>query len=347
MARRADIVLPVATTLERDDIARGHGDHVLAPNRRAVGPAARGPDRPRGASSTSPRARDRGVAFTEGRSTPAWLAHLYEATRCGSRGPRRRPATVRRRSGPLRAGRGRRACPARRPPYERLREDPARAPAVDPVGTHRDPSPRPSPAFGYDDCPAHPAWLEPAEWLGAPAAARHPLHLCSNQPATPPAQPVRPRRGEPGRARWPGREPIRINPATRRDRGIADGDLVRVFNDRGACLAGAVVTDAVMPRRRVAVDRRLVRPARPGRDGSLDVHGNPNVLTLDIGTSRLAQGPSSQHDAGRGRAVPRPAPGGEGLRPAREPPGRAGRPPQAQGMRAATASRSAPAMASC
>ena len=21
-------------------------------------------------------------------------------------------------------------------------------------------------AFGYDDCPGHPAWLEPAEWLG-------------------------------------------------------------------------------------------------------------------------------------------------------------------------------------
>ena len=27
--------------------------------------------------------------------------------------------------------------------------------------------------------------------------------------------------------------------------------------------------------------------------GGLDRHGNPNVLTLDKGTSRLAQGPSS------------------------------------------------------
>ena len=25
-------------------------------------------------------------------------------------------------------------------------------------------------AFGYDDCPGHPAWLEPAEWLGSPSA---------------------------------------------------------------------------------------------------------------------------------------------------------------------------------
>jgi biotin/methionine sulfoxide reductase len=27
--------------------------------------------------------------------------------------------------------------------------------------------------------------------------------------------------------------------------------------------------------------------------GTLDKHGNPNVLTLDKGTSRLAQGPSA------------------------------------------------------
>lgn len=31
-----------------------------------------------------------------------------------------------------------------------------------------------------------------------------------------------------------------------------------------------------------------------GVPGSLDKHGNPNVLTLDRGTSRLAQGTSAQ-----------------------------------------------------
>jgi biotin/methionine sulfoxide reductase len=41
-------------------------------------------------------------------------------------------------------------------------------------------------SFGYDDCPGHPAWLEPAEWLGSPLAARFPLHLLSNQPKTRP-----------------------------------------------------------------------------------------------------------------------------------------------------------------
>ena len=34
--------------------------------------------------------------------------------------------------------------------------------------------------------------------------------------------------------------------------------------------------------------------AEPGALGSLDKHGNPNVLTRDVGTSKLAQGPSAQ-----------------------------------------------------
>jgi biotin/methionine sulfoxide reductase len=36
--------------------------------------------------------------------------------------------------------------------------------------------------FGYDDCPPHPSWLEPAEWLGSAVASRYPIHLLSNQP---------------------------------------------------------------------------------------------------------------------------------------------------------------------
>ena len=35
-------------------------------------------------------------------------------------------------------------------------------------------------------------------------------------------------------------------------------------------------------------------PEQPGVPGSLCVHGNVNVLTQDVGTSRLGQGPSAQ-----------------------------------------------------
>ena len=34
-------------------------------------------------------------------------------------------------------------------------------------------------------------------------------------------------------------------------------------------------------------------PADPATENSIDKHGNPNVLTRDIGTSRLGQGPSA------------------------------------------------------
>ena len=43
---------------------------------------------------------------------------------------------------------------------------------------------RRSTRFGYDECPGHPAWIEPDEWLGSPAAGRFPLALVANQPAT-------------------------------------------------------------------------------------------------------------------------------------------------------------------
>jgi biotin/methionine sulfoxide reductase len=70
--------------------------------------------------------------------------------------------------------------------------------------------------------------------------------------------------------------------------------VVRVFNARGACLAGAVVTDAVSPGVMQLQTGAWYDPDTPGLAGALDRHGNPNMLTLDKGTSKLAQGPSSQ-----------------------------------------------------
>ena len=138
---------------------------------------------------------------------------------------------------------------------------------------------------------------------------RFPLHLIANQPSAPAARPARrrPRTARPSKVA--GREPIRIHPDDAAARGIADGDVVRVFNDRGACLAGAVVTDDVRPAVVQPVDRRVVRPVDPA-DRRLCAHGNPNVLTADRGTSRLAQGSTGQHVPRRDRALRRrPAPG--------------------------------------
>jgi biotin/methionine sulfoxide reductase len=91
-----------------------------------------------------------------------------------------------------------------------------------------------------------------------------------------------------------GREVVRIHPADAACRGIADGDIVRLFNARGACLAAAHVTEDI----RVGVVQLPTEawydPEDAAEEKPLCVHGNPNVLTRDTGTSRLAQGCTGQ-----------------------------------------------------
>jgi biotin/methionine sulfoxide reductase len=72
---------------------------------------------------------------------------------------------------------------------------------------------------------------------------------------------------------------------------VRSGDLVRVHNDRGACLAGVEVDPGVSPGVVVMATGAWYDPEESG-DQPLDRHGNPNVLSFDAGTSRLAQGPS-------------------------------------------------------
>jgi biotin/methionine sulfoxide reductase len=142
--------------------------------------------------------------------------------------------------------------------------------------------------FALDDCAGHAAWREPFEWLGSPLAARYPLHLISDQPARRLHSQLDPSPwSRAGKVQ--GREGVHINPADAAARGIADGEVVELFNDRGRCLAGAVLNAALMPG-----VVRLSTGAWYDPDGALDRHGNPNVLTLDRGASSLSQGCSAQ-----------------------------------------------------
>jgi biotin/methionine sulfoxide reductase len=132
--------------------------------------------------------------------------------------------------------------------------------------------------------------MAPAEWLGSATAQRFPLHLVTHQPASRLHAQM-----DPGpvsrRRKVGGREPVRINPQDAAARGIRAGDVVRLFNARGACLAGAVIDAEVMPGVVVMATGAWFDPADAA--GEPERHGNPNVLTLDIGTSPLAQGTSA------------------------------------------------------
>ena len=84
-----------------------------------------------------------------------------------------------------------------------------------------------------------------------------------------------------------------MHPDDAAKRGIKSGDVVRIWNDRGACLAGVQVMDTLMPGVVQLSTGAWYDPEDPKNPNSLEKHGNPNVLTRDRGTSRLGQGPTA------------------------------------------------------
>ncbi len=287
-AQHADIVLPVTTPLERNDIGGSSEGGLLVAMRRLIPPVGEARNDFDIFADLAGRLGVREV-FTGGRDEMAWVGQLYTDLQ------RREPdlpdfrtfwerGLVSLEDEPPEA--------AYRVLLSRFRADPASHPLPTPSGRIELYSETIA-GFGYDDCPPHASWLEPAEWLGGLLARRYPIHLISNQPAT--RLHSQWEHGEPSQAaKVAGREAIQINPADAACRDIRDGDVVRVFNDRGQCLAGARVTAAVMRGVAILPTGAPFDPAQPRRPGSLERSGNPNVLTRDRGTSRLAQGPTAQ-----------------------------------------------------
>ena len=136
-------------------------------------------------------------------------------------------------------------------------------------------------------------WLaDPERPVGAPAS-RFGLQMVANQPATRLHSQL-----DFGalsqRSKIAGREPVRIHPADASQRNIDDGQVVRIYNERGSCLAGAVLSDAVMPGVVQLATGAWYQPVDLPGIGMTCIHGNPNILTRDEGTSRLAQACSGQ-----------------------------------------------------
>jgi biotin/methionine sulfoxide reductase len=284
-ARHADIVLPATTSLERNDIGGAPRDRFVIAMHRAIDPVgeARSDFDILRALASRLGSED---AFTEGRDERAWLQHLYDQfyERAQSnlipdfesfweKGwveiPRRADEHV---------------------IFADFRADPKKHRLHTPSGRIELYSERVA-TFGYDDCPPYPAWIEPAEWLGGRLAARLPLHLVSSQPryklhSQTDAGPVS------AQGKIAGREALVMNPKDARARGIEPGEVVRVFNARGVCFAGAVITQSVRPGVVRLSCGAWYDPADKAEDAPC-AHGNANVLTRDQGTSRLGQGPSS------------------------------------------------------
>lgn len=286
-AKYADIVLPCTSPLERNDLSANTLDGFATPMHRLADPFGQSRN---DYDILAAIARRLGFEqeFTEGRDEEAWLRELY-AVSC----ERGRKAGLELPSFETfwEEGFELPAPPEPSVMLDAFRRDPAEHPISTPSGKIEIFSERIA-SFGYDDCPGHASWIEPTEGLRTPLAARFPLHLITNQPKTR-------LHSQLDHGQWSqrhkvaGRESITLHPSVAAARDIRDGDLVRVFNDRGACLAGAVVSDEVAPFVVQMATGAWFDPAEPGTPGSLCKNGNPNVLTLDKGTSKLAQGPSA------------------------------------------------------
>jgi biotin/methionine sulfoxide reductase len=282
-AKRADIVLPATTTLERNDISGGRRADMIFAMQQVVAPFA---------DARSDFEIMRGVAerlgvaddFALGRDEMGWVRHLYEETRAGMAA----------RGGAMPAfdefwARGHAEIPevALTPALAQFRADPAAHPLKTESGKLVLYS-RTLESCAYPDCPPHPRWDPPAEWLGAPLAKKFGFHLLTAQPNGRLHSQLD--NGRVAQAeKQAGREAVLINPDDARRLGLADGDTALLRNQRGRCLAGVRLSDAIRPGVAILPTGAWLQTIE-SIDGPLDIAGNPNVLTLDVPASAFSGG---------------------------------------------------------
>lgn len=292
-ARMADIVLPVTTSYERNDLTMS-GDYSMMnifPMKKAVEPQFEAKS---DYEIFTELAKLAGVeeVFTENKTEMDWLKSFYQSAFDSARKNRviipkfeqfwddNKPITFKATEKAKKWVR-----------YEDFRNDPLLNPLGTPSGKieiYSDVIDK----MNYDDCKGYPTWMEPIEFAGsvtdeAPLAlvTPHPYYRLHSQLANTSLR---------EKYAVKDREPLLIHKDDAESRGISDGDIVRVFNKRGQVLAGAVVTDGIIKGTVALHEGAWYDPENlGGTEQTLCKNGCANVLTMDIGTSKLAQGNSS------------------------------------------------------
>lgn len=286
--RHADIVLPAKLQFERNDIVCTKGSrHIFAAAQVVACPVDARSDYEIFSSLAARMGQH--YRFTEDRSEEQWLRHLYAEAHSAAAAknvvlPDFNAFWA---AGVLEIEQLNIAPPM----FSAFRLNPVSDPLATPSGKIEIFS-QTIASFASQDCCGHSTWAEPSEWLGAERAVGYPLHLLSNQPSTklhsqfdhsPYSRSKKVR----------DREPLRIHPDDAAERGIAQNDIVKVFNDRGAFLAAATLSfDVVRGATQIATGAWLDL-VHDGPMQGIEIHGNPNVVTHDRPTSEIAQGSSA------------------------------------------------------
>lgn len=281
-ARRADIVFPVTSPLERDDIMINRRDPSLIYMSQAFPPMGEARDDHDIFAGLAGRF---GVAdaFTEGRSEMGWLRWLWDGCQqvAQEEGFDLPDFDSFRQAGRFQVPNE----DASRILFDRFVADPDENPLATESGRLTLFNQRIA-EMSMPDCPGHPSWHEPVEWTFA--ADEGQLHLLSQQPATRLHSQLD-NGSEAAASKIAGREVARLHPSTAIAMGLHEGQIVLLHNARGGCLAGLQLDDQ-MRADCVVLPTGAWADLQQTSKGRICVHGNPNVLTIDKGTSALSQG---------------------------------------------------------
>ena len=280
-ARHADIIFPANTALERNDLMLNPRDPTVVANKKAMKSYKNSKTDFEIFSGLSEKLGFL-ESFTEDRSELDWIKFIWNNS------SKTNQKNISFPSFEEFWEKGYFELPA--PKIEKImfndfRKDPINFPLKTPSGKIEISSETIS-NFQLSDCFSHPYWFEPYEWLGN--IDEYPLHLISNQP-THRLHSQLDNAANSQNSKIKGKEPVMINPSDALERDIQDGDIVMLFNKRGRVLAGANISDSVMPG---VVVLSTGAWFDPDYALNLERHGNPNVLTKDVGTSSLSQGPT-------------------------------------------------------
>lgn len=296
-ARMADIVMPITTPYERNDVSMS-GDYsnlAIVPMKQAVEKEGESRnDYEIFCDLAKEFGQDVYEKYTENKTDMQWIEQFYESARTQAKsmdlenlnGVVMKPfAEFWEENKPVEFLQTQEGNNFVR--YSEFREDPILEPLGTPSGLIEIYS-EVIEKMGYDDCKAHATWFEPIEWLGMknkPAefhmVSAHPagrLHSQLNNTSLRDSYAIA------------NREPIWINTDDAKAKGIKTGDLVRVFNTRGEVLAGAYVTDDIIKGVVRLCEGAWYDPFDPSKENTLDKNGSANVLTIDIPTSKLGNG---------------------------------------------------------
>ena len=287
-ARHADVVFAATTTLEREDVGAARYDDRLIAMGRVHAPLGEARDDYAVLSGLAHRLGT-GERFTEGRTAAEWVEHLYEEWRTG-------PAARSGITAPpyaefVAAGEFELPPePVEKVMFASFRADPDTLPAAHPQRPHRA-------ALGDDRRLRLRRLPRPPGVAGAGGAARRgvPAAAGREQPRHPPAQPARPRRHVAGGEGRGARTGAACTPATPPRAASPPGRSCVLRSRRGSCLAGLVVSDAVREGVVQMSTGAWFDPVAGAAAGVTCGYGNVNVLTRDVGSSRLSQACTGQH----------------------------------------------------